>query len=164
MSFKGALFSSNDQTWRTPSWLFNELNEEFNFDLDAAAHSGNKLCSNYISPEEDALKVEWEGGSIFCNPPYGKDVGKFVKKAYEESRKNKTIVLLVFARTDTRWFHDFIMKASEIRFIKARIKFSLGGDQLPNPAPAPSCLVIFRGLENGPPAISSFLQPKHRSV
>ena len=89
MSFKGALFSSNDQTWRTPSWLFNELNEEFNFDLDAAAHSGNKLCSNYISPEEDALKVEWEGGSIFCNPPMERMWVNLLKKPMKNPEKIK---------------------------------------------------------------------------
>ena len=166
MSFttsQGALFSSNDQTWRTPRWLFEELNIEFNFDLDAAASNQNHLCASYLTEEQDALSLHWPGSVIWCNPPYGKGVGLFVQKAHEEALKGKTICLLIFARTDTRWWHDHCMKAHEIRFIKARLRFSLGGISQANLAPAPSCFVIFRGVPTGnPPVISSWLQPRHR--
>lgn len=141
----GQLFSSRRQDWATPRALFKRLDEEFEFTLDAAATRKNAQVAIFISPEEDALSSDWSkahvGGAVWLNPPYGRDVGVWLKKAYEESKKGQTVVCLVFARTDTRWFHDFAMRAHEVRLIRGRLRFE-GAE---NSAPAPSCLLIFRG-------------------
>lgn len=115
--------------WQTPKATYEELNKEFKFDFDPCPHN----------PTFDGLNIEW-GTSNFVNPPYGRDIPKWCKKAYEQSQKGKTVVMLIPSRTDTRWWHDYIMKANEIRFIKGRLKF----DDQKNPAPFPSCVVIFK--------------------
>lgn len=116
--------------WRTPKAIYDELDKEFHFDNDP--------CPPY--PTDDGLKGDW-GLCNFVNPPYGREVGMWVKKACEEWHKGKTVVMLLASRTDTIWFHDYILKADEIRFIKGRLKF----DDQKNPAPFPSMIVIFRG-------------------
>jgi site-specific DNA-methyltransferase (adenine-specific) len=124
--------------WATPQTIYDELDQEFHFDLDACANDGNAKCKNFITPEQDALSIDWPGKSVFMNPPYGTQVKKWIKKAYEESQKGKIVVCLLAARTDTTWFHDICAKG-EIRFFKGRIKFD--GK---NSAPFPSMIVIFR--------------------
>lgn len=140
-----SLFSSRRQDWATPRALFNRLDEEFGFTLDAAATQENAKCEVFISPKDDALSSDWSksnaGGAVWLNPPYGREVALWLKKAYEESKKGLTVVCLVFARTDTRWFHEFAMRAHEVRLIRGRVRF----EGASNCAPAPSCLVIFRG-------------------
>lgn len=134
------LFSKKSDEWETPNDLYQELDNEFHFDLDAAASDVNHKCDLYI--KEDALNMPWYGKNIFCNPPYSQ-WQKFVKKAFEENQKyGSTIVLLLPSRTDTKAFHEFIYKNphAEIRFIKGRLKF---GDSK-NSAPFPSMIVIFR--------------------
>lgn len=133
------LFSSNSDNWETPLDLFERLDQEFNFDLDVCANSLNKKCDKYYTLEENGLIQEWKG-NIWCNPPYGRNIGKWVKKAYESSLSGNLVVMLLPARTDTRWFHDYIYNKSEIRFIKGRLKFS--NSKLS--APFPSMIVIFR--------------------
>lgn len=123
------LFSSARFDWRTPQRIFDELNEEFHFDFDP--------CPS--KPTFDGLKVEW-GESNYVNPPYGREITKWIKKGYEEHLKGKTVVFLIASRTDTSWWHDFIMKADEIRFIRGRLKFS----DSKNSAPFPSAIAIFR--------------------
>lgn len=118
----GLMFSSVKDDWETPQDFFDMLNEEFNFTLDAASNSLNHKCKKYYTKENDGLSQPWDY-STFCNPPYGREIGKWVKKAYEESLLGKTIVMLLPARTDTKWFHDYILNNSEIRFIKGRLKF-----------------------------------------
>lgn len=137
------MFSSKTDLWSTPQDFFNKLNEEFTFDLDPCATSENSKCEKYFTKEIDGLKQNWGGYTVFCNPPYGREVGKWVEKAYKESKKeNTTIVMLIPARTDTRYFHDYIYhKAKEIRFIRGRLKFG----NATNAAPFPSMVVIFRG-------------------
>tara|TARA_R100000234_G_C5002113_1_gene180794 strand:- start:1271 stop:1759 length:489 start_codon:yes stop_codon:yes gene_type:complete len=142
------LFSSKHQAWETPSWLFDTLNEWFNFDCDAAASSDNALCDVFLDKEADALSMpEWPGESIWLNPPYGRAVGAFVAKAAEQAALGKTVVVLVFARTDTRWWHDAAMKAQYIFFIKGRLRFNKGG-QPAGAAPAPSTVLVFNGADN----------------
>ena len=136
-----ALFSSSTDEWATPQWLFDSLNEEFGFTLDSCALPSNAKCEKYFTPQDNGLLQDWGGEIVFCNPPYGKAIANWVHKCSEESKKpNTTIVMLIPARTDTRYFHDYIYgKAKEIRFIKGRLKF--GGAK--TGAPFPSMIVIF---------------------
>lgn len=120
------MFSSVSNEWETPQDFYDELNKEFNFTLDPCCQEYNHKCDKYYTSEMDGFNKSWEGETVFCNPPYGREIGKWVKKCYEESKKdNTTVVMLVPARTDTRWFHDYIYKKEnvEVRFIKGRLKF-----------------------------------------
>ena len=135
------MFSSATDCWETPQDFFNVLNKEFCFDLDACALPENKKCEKYFSPKEDGLQQEWTG-NVWCNPPYGRQIGKWVQKG---AGAKATVVMLLPARTDTKWFHDYIYGKAEVRFIKGRLKF---GGQKYN-APFPSMVVIFRN-EEGP--------------
>ena len=136
MSINKGLFTSNTDLWETPQDFFDGLNKEFGFDLDVCALPENAKCERYFTPEKDGLDQEWKG-TVWCNPPYGKQVGKWVEKAY---KSNCTVVMLLPARTDTKWFHDYIYRKAEIRFVKGRLKF--GGSK--TPAPFPSMVVIYR--------------------
>lgn len=135
------MFSSKTDLWATPQDFFNELDKEFNFTLDPCATHENAKCNKYYTIEEDGLKQSWQGQIVFCNPPYGKVINDWVKKCYEESKKPGTVVvMLIPARTDTKYFHNYIYnKAREIRFVKGRLKF--GNSK--NAAPFPSMVVIF---------------------
>jgi phage N-6-adenine-methyltransferase len=135
------MFSSKTDLWATPQDFFDQLNEEFHFTLDPCATPENAKCAKYYTIEEDGLKQDWGGEVVFCNPPYGKVLKSWVKKCYEESQKpNTTVVMLIPARTDTSYFHDYIYhNAKEIRFLRGRLKF---GDSK-NPAPFPSMVVVF---------------------
>lgn len=134
-------FSSKKMDWTTPQAFYEELHKEFHFTLDAAASKENTKCPKYFTEENSALVQSWKGETVFCNPPYGNELKKFVEKAYQEHKEHgNTIVLLVPARTDTRYFHDFIYGKAEIRFIKGRLKFSDGKSS----APFPSMVVIYR--------------------
>ena len=130
------LFSSATELWETPQKFFDELDKEFRFTIDVCAISENAKCERYYTPEQDGLKQVWEG-VCWMNPPYGRQVGKWVKKAAESSC---TVVGLLPTRTDTRWFHDYIYGKSEIRFVRGRLKFGGGV----NSAPFPSMVVIWK--------------------
>jgi len=134
------LMSSNTSEWATPQVFFNDLDKKFHFTLDPCCTEENHKCSNYFTKEQDGLKMSWEGYRVFCNPPYGREINKWVEKAYNENKKGTFIVMLLPARTDTRWFHDFIYNKHEIRFIKGRLKFNDGKQS----APFPSMIVIMR--------------------
>ena len=135
-----ALFSSNTDEWATPQNIFDSLNAEFSFNLDVCATANNHKCERYYTQEQDGLKQAWGGYRVYCNPPYS-NIASWVKKAYYESFKpNTLIVMLIPARTDTRYFQEYIYHRTEIRFIKGRLKF---GDAK-NSAPFPSMIVIFR--------------------
>jgi len=137
-----ALFSSDSENWATPQDLFDSLDYVFNFTLDPCAGEHNFKCKKYYTKESNGLTKDWGGNKVFCNPPYGRDnTGAWVKKCFEESKTPGTIVvLLIPARTDTKWFHEYIYRTSaQIFFIKGRLKF--GGSK--NAAPFPSMLVIF---------------------
>lgn len=135
------LYSSKEEKWATPQDFFDKLNDEFHFTLDVAASPDNAKCANYFTEEQDGLAQSWEGHTVWCNPPYCRKTGLWVKKAYEEhQRTGCTVVMLLPSRTDVRWFHDYILGKAEIRFIKGRLKF--GGNK--NSAPFPSIVVIYR--------------------
>ena len=135
------MYSSKTDNWATPQYFFDELNKEFVFDLDPCADEQNHKCETYFTKEQNGLIQDWKGHSVFCNPPYGRGIAKWVQKSYEESLKDNTlVVMLIPARTDTRWFHEYIYGKGEIRFIKGRLRF---GDSKEN-APFPSMVVVFK--------------------
>lgn len=134
------MFSSETNEWSTPQDFYNELNNEFSFTLDPCATKENAKCEKYFTIEQDGLKQDWEGHTAFVNPPYGRAIKDWVKKCYEESLKQDTkVVMLIPARTDTKYFHEYIYNKAEIRFIKGRLKFG----ESKNSAPFPSMVVIF---------------------
>ena len=134
------MYSSKTDLWSTPQELFDRLNERFAFDLDVCALPENAKCERYFTPEVDGLSQEWRG-ICWMTPPYGREIGKWVKKAFQ-SKENATVVALLPARTDTKWFHHYIYerRGVEIEFIRGRLKF--GGSK--NSAPFPSMVVVFR--------------------
>src|SRR5262245_31852405 len=132
-------FSSRTDLWETPTDFFAALDAEFRFTLDVCATRENAKCPLHFSPEVDGLKQQWRG-VCWMNPPYGREIEKWVKKAWESSREGATVVCLLPARTDTRWWHDYVMKAGEIRFVQGRLRF---GDAAAG-APFPSAVVVFR--------------------
>ena len=135
------MYSSKSDEWATPEDFFKSLDEEFHFDLDAAASHINHKCNKYFTVEDDGLTQNWGGCRVFCNPPYSQ-IDKWVEKAfYETKQENTLVVMLIPSRTDTRYFHNYIYGRTEIRFVKGRLKFGDGK----NSAPFPSMLVIFRG-------------------
>ncbi len=137
------LFSSQSDEWETPQEFYDTLNDEFHFTLDPCANELNHKCDKYFTIKDDGLKQNWGGQTVFCNPPYGRKIYEWVKKASEESKKENTIVvLLIPSRTDTKYFHEFLYNKPnvELRFIKGRLKF--GGSQ--NSAPFPSLIAIMR--------------------
>lgn len=134
------MFSSKTDNWATPQAFFDKLNEEFNFTLDPCADEFNHKCNKYFTKEQDGLKQDWGTETVFCNPPYGRAIKDWVKKSYESAQNGATVVMLIPARTDTSYFHDYIYYGkAEIRFIRGRLKF---GDSK-NSAPFPSMIVIF---------------------
>lgn len=136
------IFSSKSDMWETPQDLFDKYNAIYHFETDVCAVPENAKCAKYFTPEMDGLKQEWSG-VCWCNPPYGRQVGKWVEKA---ATSNATVVMLLNARTDTKWFHDWCLPYGEIEFIKGRLKF---GDST-NRAPFPSMIVIFnKEKQNG---------------
>lgn len=141
-----SLFTSNTSEWATPQAFFDELNKEFLFTLDPCATPENAKCSRYFTKEIDGLAQSWHGEKVFCNPPYGRDIAKWVKKAHEEvAGGGTTVVMLIPARTDTAYFHDFIYGKYEIRFVRGRLHFneSRAG------APFPSMVVIMKKPQGG---------------
>lgn len=137
MTFNRGLFSSMHLDWSTPRAFYQALDAEFGFSLDACANKGNAKCATFYVGDE-GLRAPWLP-STFVNPPYGRQIGKWVKRAYEQSRRGFTVVALLPSRTDTRWWHDYVMKAAEIRFIRGRLRFD-GGQWN---APFPSVVVIW---------------------
>jgi len=139
------MFSSDSNEWETPKWLFNALNDEFNFDLDPCASAENALAVHYFNKYSNCLTHSWAPfESVFCNPPYGRDLKKFVKKCYEEFYNGdvQNVVMLVPARTDTKYFHDYVLNQCRIIFIKGRLKFTTNGIES-GPAPFPSMICVY---------------------
>ena len=131
-----ALFSSAKEDWETPDELFEQYNRKYNFTLDVCADSKNHKCERYFTKEQDALKQNWDGERCWCNPPYGRAISGFVKKAVESKALT---VMLIPARTDTKWFHIYIYMQYPIEFLKGRVKFKGATSS----APFPSMVVIF---------------------
>jgi site-specific DNA-methyltransferase (adenine-specific) len=148
------MFSSATDNWETPQALFDELNREFDFEVDLCATPENTKCPSFITPEINSLSAPWgpffnRRNVLWCNPPYGREIGSWIRKAAETVQEKHsqtggscTIVMLLPARTDTRWFHDYIYgkEGVEVRFLKGRLKFG----RSENSAPFPSMIVIFR--------------------
>lgn len=138
MKDKKALFTSKSDEWNTPQYLYDHLNEIYNFELDPCTNGTNSKAPNFYTAEQDGLTKEWDKVT-FCNPPYS-NIKEWVRKANEEYRKHgKTIVLLIPSRTDTQYWHEYIFNQSKIIFIKGRLKF---GDAT-NAAPFPSAIIVF---------------------
>ena len=131
-------FSAQTCVWPTPDHLFEKLNAEFRFELDVCCLPENAKCGKYFTPDDDGLLQNWFG-TVWCNPPYGNRIVDWVEKAYRESHNGVTTVMLLPVRTDTRWFHSWVIGKAEIRFLKGRLKF---GDAV-NSAPFPSMIVVY---------------------
>lgn len=134
------MFSSKSSEWSTPQDFFDELDTEFNFVLDPCSTDENAKCMFHYTIADDGLSLPWKFGSVFMNPPYGREIKHWVKKAYDEAGGGTVVVGLLPARTDTKWFHEYIYGKAEIRFVKGRLKF--GGHT--NAAPFPSMVVVWR--------------------
>ena len=140
----GTHASSNKDDWETPQALFEKLHNRYNFTIDVAATDENAKLDNYFTVKEDALQQDWKGRA-FCNPPYGREIRHWVKKAYEESLKphNELVVVLIPSRTDTAYWHDYIFgKATNIDFLKGRLKFEVNG-VAKDPAPFPNAIILY---------------------
>jgi len=141
---------SGQYCWETPKEFFDELNKEFGFTIDVCANEENHKCDTYFSEKDDGLSKDWGDNICWMNPPYGIQISKWVKKAFEESQKKAVVVCLLPARTDTRWWWDYCMKG-EIRFIKGRLKFkgrNTKGKLVNGPATFPSAIVVFKNSQN----------------
>ena len=139
------LFTSVTDQWATPVAFFDKINAEHGpFDVDVCADAANAKCDKYFDEQVDGLKQHWKG-KCWMNPPYGRHIGAWMKKAFEESKSGSTVVCLVPARTDTKWWHDYAMRGS-ITFIKGRLKFGAAK----NSAPFPSAVVVFHNLKAAP--------------
>lgn len=162
MSFKNpalnhGLFTSKTDEWETPQWLFDQLDAEFGFTLDVCALPHNAKCERYFTPEQNGLRQKWTG-TCWMNPPYGREIAKWIRKAYESAQRGATVVCLIPSRTDAGWWHEYCMKASEIRFFRGRVKF--GGAEWN--APFPSAVVVFKPGSNAP-KYTTFEQRRRRA-
>lgn len=130
----------------TPKEFFNRLSSVFNFTLDVCALPENAKCNDYYTPDDDGLSNPWRGG-VWCNPPYGREISAWVKKGYEESRKdyNDFVLMLLPARTDTKWWWDWVQGKAYLFFVKGRIRFNEGSVG----APFPSVLALYMKDING---------------
>lgn len=143
-------FSSKKTDWATPQDLFDRLNGVWNFTLDVCASDGNAKCKRYFTETDDGLSKEWSGEVCWMNPPYGRAIKNWIKKAYDESQKGATVVCLIPSRTDTVYWHEYVMKG-EVEFLKGRLKF--GGAKAG--APFPSAIVVFKPPESKPAWLAS---------
>jgi len=159
-SERGYMPKAQSVEWETPHDLFAALNAEFHFTLDPCATAQNAKCARFYTKEQDGLAQSWENEAVFMNPPYGNGAGNWIAKAYFERDRAKVIVALLPVRTDTKWFHDFIVGKAEIRFLKGRLKF-IGPEGRPGTATFPSMIVIWRKtpLERGVPAAPRTCRP-----
>lgn len=130
-------YMSESSEWATPPAMFAELDKEFHFTLDPCATADNAKCQKFFTKADDGLSKSWANERVFMNPPYGREIGHWIRKAYLET--SALVVCLIPSRTDTRYWHEYCMKANEIRFIEGRVKFGDGCQ----PAPFPSCVVVF---------------------
>ena len=134
------MMTSNTCEWATPQDLFDDLNREFYFTLDPCSTDENAKCEKHYTKEQDGLAQDWTGETVFCNPPYGREMPKWIQKCYEHYRGGGTAVMLIPARTDTKAFHELIYGKAEVRFIKGRLKFN----GCKNSAPFPSMIVVYK--------------------
>ena len=136
-----AAMTSNKDDWETPQWLFDKLDAIHHFTLDPCSTHENAKCERHYTVEDDGLSKSWEGETVFCNPPYGRGIGEWVKKCAEESAHAK-VVMLIPARTDTAYFHAYIYHKAKVTFLRGRLRFEVGGVASQS-APFPSMVVEF---------------------
>lgn len=159
MSIAKQLLSSRDQTWATPVEYFNRLDAIFNFRLDPCCAVETAKCPIFYTKEDDGLKQAWhETGNTYVNPPFGRELPKWMRKCKEEAENGITVVMLIPARVDTSYWHEYAFKsASYVCFVKGRIKFELHGTDTPKDewvsAPFPNAIIVFGAC--------SELQAKH---
>lgn len=157
------IYSSKSSEWETPQDFFDKLNDEFHFTLDPCCTEENRKCAAYFTREDDGLNRPWDSHVVFMNPPYGREIGSWIKKAYEESLRGTLVVCLIPARTDTSYWHDYVMKAKEIRFIRGRLKFENrtfpswreDGNFKKSPCNFPCAVIVFSKSTNECPVIRS---------
>lgn len=138
------MMSSASVEWETPLDFFNKLNHQFHFEIDVCATAGNAKCARFFTKEQDGLSQTWRG-VCWMNPPYGRGIGAWLKKAYESAKAGATVVCLIPARTDTAWWHDFVMRGV-VHFVRGRLKFNNHRWS----APFPSAVCVFQpGTLNG---------------
>lgn len=145
------MFTSTTDDWPTPRDLFDALDAEFGFDLDPCASASNAKCSRFFTVDDDGLSRRWHG-AVFMNPPYGRGIGDWIAKAWLESQKGATVVCLIPARCDTEYWHEYVMRAAEVRLVRGRIHFDserqrdreASGESAAHNAPFPSAVVVFR--------------------
>lgn len=142
MAINTGMMSSATDQWATPQELFDDLDSIYHFTLDVCASDWNAKCDRFFTEEQDGLAQEWTG-VCWMNPPYGRTIKHWVKKAYESAGNGTVVVCLIPARTDTSWWHDYVMKG-EITFFRGRVKFVSQEDDKNQSAPFPSALVVFR--------------------
>lgn len=143
------MFSSQSSEWGTAQYFFDRLNKVYKFTLDPAATPANAKCAKFFTAKDDGLAQDWSGHVVFCNPPYGRQIKRWVQKCYEEGCKpDTTVVMLIPARTDTQYFHQYCMRARKIYFVRGRLKFIQGDKN--NSAPFPSMVVVFDGIDQTP--------------
>ena len=152
-----SLYSSRSEDWPTPADFFALLHAEFSFTLDACATRENAKCRRYFTKATNGLLRPWGTETVFCNPPYGKHMREWARKCFEASQRGATVVLLAHARTDTRWFHDWVYGKAQLRFVKGRLKFGDGRQS----APFPSLVAIY--TPSGPHQRDTIL-PCHSST
>jgi len=133
-------FSSRTDEWATPQDFFDELDAEFDFTLDVCASNSNAKCSCYFTRTDDGLSQPWGAERCWMNPPYGREIKTWMRKAWQSSRAGALVVCLVPARTDTAWWHEYVAKAHEVRFVRGRLRFG----NAKHAAPFPSAVVVFR--------------------
>ncbi len=141
MAISSVLYSCRSEDWPTPKLFFQTLHREFRFTLDPCAKPDSAKCKRFFTKAQNGLIQDWKSHRVFCNPPYGREMRQWAQKCFVASQAGALVVLLAHARTDTRWFHEWVYgKADEIRFVRGRLKF---GDGI-MPAPFPSLLAIYR--------------------
>ncbi len=140
-----ALYTSRTEEWETPPDLFAKLDAIYDFRLDACASPGNAKCAHYFTKADDALSRDWSPfGRVWLNPPYGRAIVGWMRKAYTEARKGALVVCLLPARTDTRWWHAWVAGKSDTVFLRGRLKYLNAQHQKQHSAPFPSVLVIYQ--------------------
>lgn len=155
MTFTPLMSTSKDQTWATPWPFFSGLNDEFTFTLDPCAEPATAKCERFFTPEDDGLSQSWAGETVFMNPPYGRAIGRWVEKAWREAVAGATVVALIPVRSSAAYWHRFVMRSSEIRFVIGRMKFGGTPTGRGHNAPFDSAIIVFRPRCEGPPVVGA---------
>lgn len=154
-----ACMMSEDLTWETPMELFDKLDEKFQFTLDPCCLPQSARVANYFTPEDDGLIQDWGNNIVFMNPPYGREIKKWMEKAVDAWKKGATVVCLVPARVDTSWWWNAVVEThASVTFIKGRLKFGNGENRAKNSAPFPSALIFLDALPDG---THHYIERKH---